>query len=351
MKYLRTILLILALPLQVTAGEITQEMMNVAATAHAMSVSGLYSMNAEGAGNAAFYEQLKAVGAVSDDHTLDPAFAEAYELLGESAEENLGKLCAAYKLSSSENEPTAQDILNAMKALAFGRAFNEGIETSRNKDDGFVLHKANFLVKKGIKKVLPSHAKSFRKLIEKSHARTMLFNFNKDILKMLGIGSKARTDQIKDVVSFVMNTKDSRLLKSKAGDVEAMSNGFNAVAGGAGLQLSKVDPGKVVSHYSGKSQADVIIAAVTEHAAKQEGIVYLLAFYGGSKYQYFTVSISKGFINITFAADDNRPVPVIITSMPAHRVDYSTLAVAIDDFMRGKDEVPNLLGLWRMADQ
>ncbi|TMO20467.1 hypothetical protein CWC28_22385, partial [Pseudoalteromonas sp. S4492] len=75
---LRTILLILALPLQVTAGEITQEMMNVAATAHAMSVSGLYSMNAEGAGNAAFYEQLKAVGAVSDDHILDPAFAEAY---------------------------------------------------------------------------------------------------------------------------------------------------------------------------------------------------------------------------------------------------------------------------------
>ncbi|WP_153301621.1 hypothetical protein [Endozoicomonas arenosclerae] len=351
MKCFRTILLILALPLQALAGEITQEMMNTAATAFAMNYSGLYTMNAEGASNAAFYGQLQAAGAVSDDHILDPAFAEAYEALGDEAEGSIARLCEAYKLSASENVPSAQDILDAMKALEFGRNFNAGIEASRNRDDGFLLYKAPSLVKKGVKKILPSHARSFRKLIESSHARTMVFNYNKDILKLLGIGSKTRTDQVKDIVSFVSNTKDSRLIKSKASNAEGMSNGFNAVAGGAGLQLSKVDPGKVVSHYNGKSQADVIIAAVTEHAAIHEEVVYLLAFHGQSKYQYFTVSISKGFINITFAADDNRPVPVVITSMPASRVEYSTLAAAIDDFMRGKDEVPDLLGIWRMADQ
>ncbi|WP_257281005.1 MULTISPECIES: hypothetical protein [unclassified Endozoicomonas] len=352
MKYLKMCLLILALPLQASAEEMNQEMIHSAATAYGLDISGQYPSTAEENRASAIHEQMLAAGVIGDDHTVDRAFSEAYTALGsKKANENFSQLCEAYKLSASENKPSAEDVLNAMKALEFGRHFNAGIEASRNRDDGFVLHKTPSFIKKGIKALLPSHSRSFRKLIEHSHARTMIFNINKDLANILGIGSKARNDQVKDIVGFAMNSKDSRLIRSNAGNAEGMSKGFNAVAGGAGLQLSKVDPGKVVSHYSGKSQADVIIAAVTEHAAKHEDIVYLLAFYGQSKYQYFTVSISRGFINITFAADDNRPVPVIITSMPASRVDYSTMAAAIDDFMRGKDEVPDLLGIWRMADQ
>ncbi|WP_448215695.1 hypothetical protein [Endozoicomonas sp. 2B-B] len=350
MKYLWTILLILALPLKAPAEEINQGMIDMVSTAYGLSVSGAYPETALVVGNSAYYEQMLAAGAIGNDHSVDPAFSEAYTALGAKAEENFSKLCEAYKLSASESKPTAQDVLDAMKALDFGRQFNAGIEASRNRDDGLLLYKTPSLIKKAFKSLLPSRARSFRKLIESSHARTMIFNINKDLVNLMGIGSKARTDQVNDIVSFTSNSKDSRLIRSNTGNAEGMSKGFNAVAGGSGLQLSKVDPGKVVSHYSGKSQADVIIAAVTEHAAKHEDVVYLLAFYGQSKYQYFTVSIARGFINITFAADDNKPIPVVIASMPASRVDYSTLAAAINDFMRGKDEVPDLLGIWRMAD-
>ncbi|WP_252177156.1 hypothetical protein [Endozoicomonas sp. 4G] len=354
MKYLEKILLILILPVLAQAQEIDQEtnqgMVNSAATAYGMPpLLGSYPKTTEELAVAAEYDQMAAAGAIDEYRTVDRAFSDVYIKLGSPSGERFSTLIDAYKMSASENKPTAQDVLDAVKALDFGRYFNAGIEASRNSDDGFLLYKTPSLIKKGLKSLLPSRSKSFRRLIESSHARTLIFNH--DFADILGIGSKARTVQVQDLISFTMHSKDSRLIKRNAGDAESMSKGFNAVADEADLKLSPVDPGKVVSHYSGTSQADVIIAAVTEHAAKHEDVVYLLAFYGYGrpKYQYFTVSISKGFINITFAADDNRPIPVVITSMPASRVDYSTLATAIDDFMKGKDEVPDLLGIWRIS--
>ena len=311
-------------------------------------VLGEYSMNAEGEANATFYDQLSKAGAIRDDQTLDPAFAEAYSRLGGRAEGLFSQLCKAYQFSATEESPSAEGLLAAVKALEFGAEFNKGIAHSRNKKDGINWGKTNKFVRSLVKEAVVSRAGDFLDAIADAKGKLLIFN-NKVIDKLYR--SKMRTPQVGSIVGLVEDSKVDNEIQSSLGNSSRMQSAFQKVARDSGLQLHSVIPGKVVSYYSGHDLAEVIMSALVVHASRLEGAVYLLAFNGPSKYQFFTVSLYEGYINITFAADDSNPVPVIVATMPIDRVSYGRLYSSIERFMEGRQKVPDLMGIWRIAEQ
>ena len=98
----------------------------------------------------------------------------------------------------------------------------------------------------------------------------------------------------------------------------------------------------------------VVTQAVLDYATKQPGTVFLLPFYGERKYQFFTLSLGSKSLNISFAIDDSRPVPILVASIPYQEVSVEAISSSIDYFMQRKSSdkerhrVPLLLGLFEM---
>jgi hypothetical protein len=352
MEHLRTLFsaltLIFMAPALWAMQGVSQEEINHAATAYSMSISGEYSMNAEGEASAVFYEQLTKAGAIRDDQTLDPEFAEAYSRLGDRAEGLFSQLCKAYQFSATEESPSAEGLLAVIKALEFGAEFNKGIARSRDKKDGIYWGKTNKFVRSLVKEVVVSRAGDFLDAIADAKGKLLVFN-NKVINTLYR--SKERTPQVGSIVDLVEDTKVDRNIRVSPSNRFRTQFFLQKVARDSGLQLHSVIPGKVVSHYDEQDLAEVIMSALVVHASKLEGAVYLLAFNGPSKYQFFTVSLYEGYINITFAADDSNPVPVVVATMPINRVNYDRLYSSIERFMEGRQKVPKLTGIWIIANQ
>ncbi|MRI32728.1 hypothetical protein EOPP23_06970 [Endozoicomonas sp. OPT23] len=315
---------------------------------------------------------LQRASAIRANGTVEPVIVEAWAKQPLLSDTQLGHLIAAYTFLKSEGNLSTDRLWYGFKAIEFGRQFNEGIAKARVESDGFGWDSAwsigralSSFARSGIglgslwssnldgateSPFIPAYTQTFLNHIEAANGRMALYNVDY-------VGSSYREPEVKQLVEFIGDVKTSDSIQNSRNDINKMAEEFAKVAGDQTLQLGSVTETVLLKTEKSNSVSRSIIATALDYAEKNRNQVFLLAFKGKQKYQFFTVSADQhGYLNISFAMTHDNPVVTAIASIPFGELNTETeyrLDEGIEKLMKQNGEqenlVPDFVGIWRVS--
>ena len=285
------------------------------------------------------YEALyQAKQALEDNkETQDYSFADQFRQLtqlGLIRSENLQVNSLLKKAYEKMEDRTPQNLIQTAKALRYGIPVHEAISEAIKQQGYFLSYSLLGLTYLGTNEVFDKHRAPLFHVAYDCGASPVVLNGGGPIHYL---SSPYPTDELEQQTLLMEDCKMSEQLQQQVGQAGSM---------GAELKrrVNQFD-GLSTSDFAMKSSESMNVIKDTILAArKNEGMMHHLLFTGARKYQFFLLGAYKGKLNLFYVADDKRPTPVVVFSMPQDVNDIS-LTEAIYKIMNGKKErdlVPTL---------
>lgn len=318
--------------------------------------------------------------------SVPETFLSAFRKLEISTSQQLDYLLAAYKSPLYANEtPDLKRLVSLYHAVSYGSAVQATMQNNRYL--GF--HKNLtlwFLANFPFYPVFKPHLKQFLKSTYANSATPTLYNVNshvisaalsyenEDYLEDLGkeigfsllwtLSCNSNSEELRNEVSFMESCKldkhsgypNLKGLKS----YESYSLASTASPGSSKIHLTPVldyvknfsreesNPGD----YSKQSLHHLMSKVLKD---KTEGAMFFVLYRGAEKYQFFTVGVYRGFLAMSYIADDHAPTPFLNFLVPIKGINLDVLVDGMHEQLHqsksNRDMVPDLQGVWLMSSQ
>ena len=282
--------------------------------------------------------------------------------LGLIRNENLQVNSLLIKAYEKMEDRTPQNLIQTAKALRYGIPFHEAIAETIKQQSSLLSYLLYTLTYFGQYDLMTAHRAPMFEVAYDCGASPIVLNgggFSQYL------SSPYPTEELKQQTLFMQECKISEQLQKQIGQKGSMRENLKRLAGEFdNSAMFDVTPKRTskrpiaVSSTVEVFQSIPTLSDVIHMAMKNEGMMYFFMFKGARKYQFFLLGSYKGKLNLFYVADNKRPTPAIVFSMPTgKKINYfnrdmdphdyyeSVLAIAINTLMNGKkerDRVPTL---------
>ena len=288
----------------------------------------------------------------NNNNTQEYSFADQFRQLKQSGltrSEDLQVNSLLIKAYEKMEDRTPQNLIQTAKALRYGIPVHEAIAKAIEQQSSLLSYSLYTLMRLGKAGVFDSHRAPLFEVAYDCGASPVVLNGGGPLHYL---SSPYPTDELEQQTLFMQECKMSEQLQRQVGQEGGMSAELKRLASqfddlevsDFAMKRSEIFTAFAINNPSEVIEPMNLIKDAIFTARKNEGMMHLLLFKGARKYQFFLLGAYKEKLNLFYVADDKRPTPVVVFSMPGDVSEYF-LAKAIHEIMNGKkerDRVPTL---------